>query len=111
LVDLAAVNAAEQKTWADHVAAFNRYYLGPYDRPVSLLRTKGHQMYCTFDTDYGWSEFAKGGVTVRILPGEHESILDYPNVEETAVALRLELERQELMLARRTAKDFSARSA
>lgn len=111
LVDLAVVNSAEQKTWAAHVAAFDRYHLGPYDRPVSLLRTKGHQMFCTFDTDYGWSEFAKAGVSVRILPGEHESILDIPHVEETAIALRFELERQELMLARRLGTDLTARSA
>jgi thioesterase domain-containing protein len=108
VVDLAAVSAAEQQTWAAHVAAFNRYYLGPYDRPITLLRTKGHQMYCTFAKDYGWSEFAKAGVSVRILPGEHESILDHPNVEETAAALRTELERHEVMLAHRTGADIKA---
>jgi len=34
--------------------------------------------------DYGWSDLAKGGVTVTIVPGAHEKILEEPCVETVA---------------------------
>jgi hypothetical protein len=32
----------------------------------------------------GWGEFARGGVSVRVCPGDHESILEEENVAEVA---------------------------
>jgi thioesterase domain-containing protein len=88
LVDLAHVRTpAERKVWAAHMRAFYRYHPRSYPGPVLLLRTRGHQLFCNFQPDYGWGEFALGGVDVRVLPGEHESILQEPHVSTTAIAL------------------------
>ena len=39
----------------------------------------------------GWGSFASEGVTVRICPGDHESILEEENVETTARELEIVL--------------------
>jgi thioesterase domain-containing protein len=88
VVELADLHdTAQVDCWTAHLRAFYRFQPLAWNGRVLLLRTRGHQMFCTFDPDYGWSEFALGGVEVRVLAGEHESILEDPHVTETAQAL------------------------
>lgn len=85
LVELANLaNPTHAARWTAHLRAFYRYRPGTWRGRVLLLRTRGHQMFCTFAPDYGWSEFARGGVDIRVLGGEHESILEEPHVAATA---------------------------
>jgi amino acid adenylation domain-containing protein/FkbH-like protein len=42
---------------------------------------------CSFAPDYGWSEFAKGGVVTSIVSAAHEKILEEPCVATVAAAL------------------------
>ncbi|HYG35604.1 MAG TPA: amino acid adenylation domain-containing protein, partial [Clostridia bacterium] len=46
-----------------------------------------------FDPDYGWGDYAKGGVDITIVPGVHEKILEEPCVEVLAAELGRVLER------------------
>jgi thioesterase domain-containing protein len=93
VVELAELpDPTHAERWTAHLRAFYRFHPRAWAGRVLLLRTRGHQMFCTFDPDYGWSEFALGGVEVRVLGGEHESILEEPHVSETAVALQEALE-------------------
>ena len=93
MVDLLAVpNPEHRRIWAAHVRAFTRFRPEPFGGRVSVLRSRGHQMFSTFGHDYGWEEFALGGVAVEIVPGEHESILEEPHVAALARALRAQLE-------------------
>lgn len=88
IVELAELpDASHAARWAAHLRAFYRFHPGGWNGRVLLLRTRGHQLFCTFEPDYGWGEFARGGVEVRVLGGEHESILEEPHVRETAEAL------------------------
>lgn len=89
LVELAELpDPTHAERWAAHLRAFYRFRPRGWRGRVLLLRTRGHQLFCTFAPDYGWGEFAHGGVEVRVLGGEHESILERPHVAETAEALR-----------------------
>src|SRR5205814_8458397 len=56
----------------------------PYDGAVTLFRSPGHQLLCSFDDQYGWGELALGGVAVRIISGAHEQILKEPHVQFVA---------------------------
>jgi hypothetical protein len=47
-----------------------------------------HPFLCSYDPTFGWGELAQGGVTVRIVSGAHESILDEPFAKEAAARLR-----------------------
>lgn len=92
-VDLSLYPIEQQKLWQVHLHASTQYHPRPYSGHITVLRTRFHPFLCSFDPSFGWAEFAQGGVTIRIVPGAHESILDEPYAEGAAKALREELEK------------------
>ena len=92
IVDLSSRPEHERKLWRDHVQAWLRYQPQPYDGRIVLFRTRGHPLVCSFDHRMGWGPFARAGVTVKICPGDHETLLEEENVPETARLLRAVLE-------------------
>jgi len=76
--------------WAHYVAAGN-YWPQPYSGRVWLFRSPIHLLRCSFKTDYGWGEFASGGLTIQIIHSAHEAILDKPAVRRLAAAMRRHL--------------------
>jgi len=66
------------------VRALLKHQPKPYPGHVILFRTRGHSLLCSFDDAYGWRDLALGGVTVKVVPGAHESILDEPHVQTLA---------------------------
>ena len=53
----------------------------PYAGHVTLLRTRGQPIFCSFAEDFCWGKLARGGVTVKRIPGSHENIFMEPNVK------------------------------
>jgi thioesterase domain-containing protein/acyl carrier protein len=92
IVDLSTRPEHERKLWRTHVQAWLQYQPQPYDGRIVLFRTRGHPLACSFDHRMGWGPFARGGVTVKICPGDHESLLETENAAETARQLRLMLD-------------------
>src|SRR5262249_52309999 len=90
LVDLSETSAGERELWQAHFGALHRYHPRPYGGRVTLLRTKGYPFFSSFDEAHGWRQFAHGGVTVRFVPGRHET----PMTPPSAPALAQELNRQ-----------------
>mgnify|MGYP001602628699 CR=1 FL=1 len=88
LVDLAAYADGERRLWETHVRALIRYHPQPYAGRVTLFRTRGHSLFCSFDENYGWGELAAGGVGCKIIPGEHGNILDEAHVGAMADEVR-----------------------
>lgn len=84
MVDLSAYSLDQRKLWASHVRSLHEHRTRLYGGRVVLIRSRSHQLYCSFEDDYGWAEFAAGGVDVRISPGAHESILEEPHVRNVA---------------------------
>ena len=92
LVDLAAYSEERRALWRAHVKALMLYHPQPYVGRVTLVRTHGHPMFCSFDYQYGWAELARGGVDVHVVPGGHGNVLAEPHVEAVARALDRRLE-------------------
>jgi len=90
IVDLAAQPEDRRKLWEAHVRTLIAHRTRPYDGRVTLFRTRGHPILCSFDDAFGWHEFA-ADVVVRIIPGAHESALDEPHVRSLARSLELQL--------------------
>lgn len=88
VVDLSNQDADSRKLWEAHVRALVDHHPKPGDGRVTLFRTRGHPLFCSYDAQFGWGEYARGGVTVKIVPGEHESILEEPHVIALAKELR-----------------------
>ncbi len=84
VVDLSVRPEHERKLWRTHVQAWLQYQPQPYDGQITLFRTRGHPLVCSFDNQMGWGGYAAGGVRVKICPGDHESILEEENVSHTA---------------------------
>ena len=80
LVDLSSFSADQRATWESHIRALLDFHPKPYTGRVHLFRSPGHPLLCSFDPAYGWGDFALGGVSVTILPGAHEKILEEPGV-------------------------------
>jgi amino acid adenylation domain-containing protein len=88
LVDLSNQPDHCRKLWEVHVRALMEHHTKPFDGHVTLFRTRGHQFICSYDPQYGWGELVRGGVTVKIIPGAHESILEEPHVQTMAMQLK-----------------------
>ncbi|HVU32193.1 MAG TPA: amino acid adenylation domain-containing protein [Opitutaceae bacterium] len=88
IVDLAAYSEERRALWGAHVRALMNYQPGPYPGRVTLFRTRGHPLLCSFDPRYGWGELARGGVEVKIVRGGHGNVLAEPFVTGVAEALR-----------------------
>jgi amino acid adenylation domain-containing protein len=87
-IDLSLYPEEQQKLWDVHLRASAQYRPKPYPGHVTVLRTRFHPFFCSFDPAFGWAEFAMDGVTTRIVAGAHESILDEPYAPEAAAALK-----------------------
>ena len=91
LVDLSEVSAGERKLWQGHLRALNAYHPRPYGGNITLLRTTGYPFYSSFDRAHGWRALVGHRVTVRFVPGTHETIMVDPFVASLARELRSQL--------------------
>ncbi len=64
--------------------ALMNYKIKPYDGKVILFRAKSGYFSAKYDFDLGWNYYAKSGVEVFEVPGDHNSIFNKGNVEELA---------------------------
>jgi FkbH-like protein len=77
----------ELKFWEIHLRALTNHIERPYPGAVTLIRTRGQPLFCSFEEDFCWSKLAKGGVSVDRIPGSHENIFIEPNVKSLAARL------------------------
>lgn len=91
-VDLSAQPEDRHELWSAHIRAYLDHRPKPLDGHLTLFRTCCHPLFCSFDDACGWRELAGGGVTVQVVPGAHESVLDEPNVAVLARELERELQ-------------------
>jgi thioesterase domain-containing protein len=85
--DLSRLPDDRQQLWATHIRAYLAHQPQRYDGHITLFRTHDHELLCSFDEAYGWRELA-GSVTVRMLPGAHQSIFEEPHVQSVAAAVQ-----------------------
>lgn len=70
-----------------NVEALFNYEHKPYPGKITLLRT-GRDSHSTSDADLGWGAWAAGGVEVHWIPGEHNTLIESPNVEAVGRILK-----------------------
>ncbi len=87
-VDLSTYPDDQKKLWATHISALNRHQTRTFHGDVLLFRSRGHQAWCSYAEDYGWSQYVTGKVTVHIVPGAHESILKEAHAATLAAELQ-----------------------
>ena len=87
-IDVSLYSDDQRRLWDIHLRASANYKPAPYSGRITVFRTGFHPFFCSFDRSYGWSEFAHGGLDVRIVRGTHESILDEPYVGAVATELK-----------------------
>lgn len=92
LVDLSSFPADQRELWRTHIAALLKYHPKQYAGQVHLFRSPGHPVLCSFQSDYGWGEWAEGGVNITIVPGVHEKILEEPCVRSLANELKARID-------------------
>jgi thioesterase domain-containing protein len=91
-IDLSDYSPQRRRLWDVHLRAAARYAPSVYPGRVTVLRTELHPFLCSFDPTFGWAEYARGGVTVKVVTGAHESILNEPHVQAVAAELNRCLE-------------------
>ncbi len=90
-VNVSGLSEPQQRLWREHFQAIGAHRTGPYEGAIMLFRTRGHPLFCSFDHQCGWGELVRGGVTVRIIPGQHETLMTEPHVCLLARALQSDL--------------------
>jgi thioesterase domain-containing protein len=93
LVDLSMYPEEQRKLWEIHIRALVKYSPKPYAGGVTLFRSRVHPFLCSFDPQYGWGDLVRGGVTVKVVSGPHDSILEEPYVQTLSQELTKCLEK------------------
>jgi thioesterase domain-containing protein len=96
-LDLTQFSADQRQLWHTHIHALERYMPQPYPGGLTLFRSPVHGLYCSYDAKCGWGDFAQGGVTLKLIPGAHETIMEEPGVQRLAAELRKVLTQAELV--------------
>lgn len=75
-----------------HQVAFKKYRLAPFNDRLHLFKSKIH-IYFIDDQKYlGWANYAKKGVQVYDVPGDHKTMFEQPHVKEFAGILQSALD-------------------
>ncbi|MDB6068034.1 MAG: non-ribosomal peptide synthetase [Pedosphaera sp.] len=90
--DLSQYPADQRRLWQAHIHALTIYHPPVSQIKVTLFRSPFHLLYSSFDPEYGWGELARGGVSVNVVPGAHDKIMEEPRVKNLAAALKASLE-------------------
>ncbi|NOZ56810.1 MAG: amino acid adenylation domain-containing protein, partial [Calditrichaeota bacterium] len=68
--------------------AWKKYQFKPYPGKIVVFRSSERPETQDEPWDLGWGQLAQGGVEVFVVPGNHNTILWKPNVEELAEVLQ-----------------------
>ena len=75
-----------------HLIAFRNYQMTPFNDKVYLFKAKICVHYVNDTQFLGWKKYAKGGVEVLDVPGDHLSMFVSPNVQKLALILQKTLD-------------------
>ncbi len=71
--------------------AFFAYTLKPYDGKLDLFRATTRLYFVEDQVYLGWKEYAKQGVRVHEVPGDHATLMHPPNDKALALSLQYAL--------------------
>ena len=73
--------------------AWRNYKAKPYDGKILLLKSADYKPRKNEPEDLGWGEFVRGGVEIKVVPGNHNTMLWQPNVKVLADHLKTAMEK------------------
>ena len=77
-----------EKIREKHLIAFRNYKMMPFNEKIYLFRANISVHYADDMKFFVWKKFAKKGVEVIEIPGDHRSMLEYPHVKKLAASLQ-----------------------
>jgi amino acid adenylation domain-containing protein len=86
-LDMSDYPEDQRRLWNTHIKALTAYRPLVSGLRAMLFRSPLHLLRCSFDSKYGWGEFARGGVDLRIVPGAHDTIMEEPRVRRLGAEL------------------------
>lgn len=78
----------DDEIYKSYDMAWKNYLMQPFDIHVDVFRTKKRIYFLDDMTYLGWREYAKKGVSVHEVPGDHKTFLFPPNDKEFAEILQ-----------------------
>ncbi len=69
----------EQEINRSYDTAYNNYYMNPMDVEVDLFRVEKRINYIDDPVYLEWDKFAKKGVSIHVVPGDHKTFLFPPH--------------------------------
>src|SRR5262249_15855278 len=76
--------ATATPVWLTQYLTAFEYSTEPSETPMALFRSSGLQVGLFRDPLLGWGKFARGGLTVHDMPGEHNTMFLEPHVQRLA---------------------------
>jgi thioesterase domain-containing protein/acyl carrier protein len=75
-----------------HIAALGYYAPQPYDGRIALLRARDEIETRHYEPALGWSELSTQPIDIRVVPGNHFTMLEPPHLQALAAELRMCIE-------------------
>lgn len=72
-------------------SAYEKYILRPFDGHMVLFRARKRVYFVVDFAFLGWKKYALKGVTVHEVPGDHSTMFDVKNAQETAQVIQAAL--------------------
>lgn len=76
-----------QKVMTANYRALRSYVPQPYTGRITQFMTRGKPYRTALDPRLAWCDLAQGGVEIHTIHGDHETMLEEPNVGELASLL------------------------
>ncbi len=76
-----------RRVYEANVRAIMTYVPRPYPGTATLLLSRDLPHRTAYDKRLVWADLVQGGLTIRFMPGDHETMLDEPVVAEVAPVL------------------------
>jgi len=86
--ELADIDLNLYKVNVNHEVALNNYELKPFNGKLHLFKAHNRMYYVDEQEFLGWKKFAKDGVIVYDIPGDHRTMFLPPHVKELATILQ-----------------------
>ena len=89
LGDISHISEEGRRTLSARLEALEGYHPQVYQGQVTLFRTRALPLTLPHDPELGWGSLATCGVEIKIVAGNHDSILRKPHVESLAAQLQM----------------------
>jgi thioesterase domain-containing protein len=70
--------------WEANRRALSTYEMRSYPGPVTMLLSREEPARTFYDRRLAWADLAQGGLTIRLIPGSHETMLSAEYAPEVA---------------------------